>query len=147
MKVLALAALALTACSGAHAATVDPASALRSTKSIAPSARFSASAACEPGELTLTRSTLMVPHGGATVVKITSCNASPGDRMNAYLSSSPSCFQPADSQIGTRGDGGSASDGSNIAIIAGSTPCVGTTLSVTDVTTGAVSPDVPIVVY
>lgn len=136
--------LALVACSSANASPLAH-NGQRTVATISASGRFTSAPACESGELTLTRSTIHVPAGGATVVKITDCNTAAGNRMAAFITNNGSCNATTDSKIGTNGDGGSDAGGTNIAIIAGSVPCAGSYVEVSDLVTGAVQ-DATIVV-
>lgn len=83
--------------------------------------------------------TIHVPSGGSVVVDLASCNTTSGDRMAAYISNNPfTCNYATDSQLGNNGDGGSASARTNVAIIAGSVPCTGSYVEITDLVTNAV---------
>jgi hypothetical protein len=135
-------AAALIACSPALAS--PPQHGHRTISSISNSIRFTNTPACASGELTLTRNPIRVPSGGSAVVQITDCNTASGDRMASVIYSPPSCYTPTDSKIGNNGDGGSDASG-NIAIIAGSAPCAGSYVEITDMATGAVV-DAPIIV-
>lgn len=145
-----IAVFALTACGGGSAEThvgTGANAVPRTAKAIGTNARFTASVECESGELTPTRNPLPVPSSGSAVLHLTSCNASPGDRMGAYIAHTsvldPYCTDSTDTTtLGTYGDGGSSSSGGDFAVIAGSnsaTTCPHDKIEVTDITTGAIA--------